>query len=391
MSTVCFINGFVLSDEYACFEKKNVLCEDGKIKALFAPSIKPDADEYVDISGKYLVPGFTDAHTHGKVGYDFNTVSSDKIPEVLMGYAKKGVTSLFPTLASATLDDLLAKGDMICAYKDGQINGARVVGVHLEGKYLNPAKKGAHAEELLSAPNAEDVPLILEHMQLPLHVSAAFELDEGEAFISALTKKGATVGLAHTVADYKTASHLYEKYAISLTHMFNAMPPLHHRDGGAVCVGLTTDMFTELICDGIHVSPEMVKLAYRCKGKDRLVLVTDSMEATDSADGQYMIAGQPVIVKDAIARTLDGALAGSTLNFEAAINNLVKFAGADYPSAITCATANPCKMLNVFDSYGSVTSGKFADLIVSDINDDGFKVEEVYVGAGRHDGLHIIV
>ena len=389
MGTVCFINGYVLSDERPCFEKKNVLCENGRIKSLFPVNVKPDADEYIDIEGKYLTPGFTDAHTHGKVGYDFNTVSADRIPEVLMGYAKKGVTSLFPTLASATLDDLLAKGDAIRAYKNGNIVGARVAGIHLEGRYLNPAKKGAHAESLLAAPNADDVPLIMEHMALPLHVSAAFELDENEEFISALTKQGATVGLAHTSASYAVTEELYEKYNISLTHMFNAMPPLHHREGGAVCAGLASDMFTELICDGIHVSAEMVKLAYKCKGSERLVLVTDSMEATDSADGEYTIAGQPVIVKDSIARTLDGALAGSTLNFEAAVNNLVNFAGADYPSAILCATANPCKMLNVYDTYGSVTAGKVADFIVAKISDSGFAVEEVYVNSGADSCLHI--
>ena len=390
MSTVCFVNGYVLSDEHPRFEKKNVLCENGKIKSIFSEGVKPLADTYVDIEGRYLVPGFTDAHTHGKVGYDFNTVSADKIPEVLIGYAKKGVTSLFPTLASATLEELLEKGDAIRSFKDGKIIGSRVVGIHLEGRYLNPAKKGAHAENLLVAPNADDVPLILEHMELPLHVSAAFELDEDEKFISSLTREGATVGLAHTSASYAETEALYQKYNVSLTHMFNAMPPLHHREGGAVCAGLTSDMFTELICDGIHVSSEMVKLAYRCKGCERLVLVTDSMEATDSADGQYMIAGQPVIVKDSIARTLEGALAGSTLNFEAAINNLVKFAGADYASAIVCATANPCKMLNVFDLYGSISAGKAADFIVSEIGENGFKLEEVYVGAGRDDELHII-
>lgn len=389
MSTVCFVNGYVLSDEHPKFERKNVLCENGRIKSLFPVNVRPDADEYIDLDGKYLTPGFTDAHTHGKVGYDFNTVDADKIPEVLMGYAKKGVTSLFPTLASATLDDLLAKGDMIRAYKNGACVGARVLGIHLEGRYLNPAKKGAHAESLLVAPNADDVPLILEHMGLPLHVSAAFELDDGERFISALTEQGATVGLAHTGAGYGMTESLFEKYNISLTHMFNAMPPLHHREGGAVCAGLTSDMYTELICDGIHVSREMVKLAYKCKGSERLVLVTDSMEATDAEDGEYMIAGQPVIVKDSIARTLDGALAGSTLNFEAAINNLVEFTGADLPSAIVCATANPCKMLNVFDSYGSVSVGKAADFIVADITDNRFKVEEVYIGVGQKESLHI--
>jgi len=382
MSTVCFFNGYIYNNKIPSFEKGALLCDSGVIsKVGFGENIRFDADTMIDLQGNYLTPGFTDAHTHGRAGFDFNTADENAIDTMLESYMKSGVTSVFPTLASATLDSLLTQGRRINARK-GNAKGAHIAGVHLEGRYLNPSKKGAHNPALLTAPNADDVPALLENLALPMHVSAAYELDEDEKFISSLTSAGATVGLAHTSADYKTTMKLYNSYKISLSHMFNAMPPLHHREGGAVCAGLCSDMYTELICDGIHVSSEMVRLAYKCKGSERLVLVSDSMEATDCPDGEYSIAGLPVIVKDSIARTLDGALAGSTLSLENAVNNLVSFSDADIPSAIRCATENPCKMLGIFDKYGSLEEGKSADLIVANITDNKFKINEVYVSCG---------
>ncbi len=383
MSTVCFYNGYIFSDQEPSFKKGAVLCDDGVISAVsFEEGARFEADEYVDLEGKYLTPGFTDAHTHGRSGYDFEAANESEMEVMLTSYASRGVTSVFPTIASAPFDVILRQGDRINSLKDSKKKMAHVAGVHLEGRYLNAAKRGAHATELITAPDKNDVSDIVEHLSLPLHVSAAFELDYDDAFASALTNAGATLGLAHSTANYATALSLYEKYGISLTHMFNAMPPLHHRDGGAVCAGLLTDMYTEIICDGIHVSPEMIALSYKCKGNDKLVLISDSMSATDSPDGEYLLAGQTVIVKDSIARTLDGALAGSTLNFEKAINNLVAFSSADIPSAIKCASANPCKMLGIFDKYGSITTGKSADLIVASIENGVFAIESVYVSAG---------
>lgn len=385
MSTVCFYNGFVYCTDNASFLRGAVLCRNGIIvDTAFSDDAIFSADEMIDLKGKYITPGFTDAHTHGRAGYDFNTASKEQIGIMLKSYKKRGVTSLFPTLASATLSSLCEQGILINDKKKGSPNAAHVAGVHLEGRYLNPKKRGAHNIDLLALPNEDDVPVLLENLSLPLHVSAAYELDKDEKFIKTLTSAGATAGLAHTCADYNTAMHLYGAYNISLTHMFNAMPPLHHREGGAVCAGLTADMYTELICDGIHVSAEMVKLAYKCKGLDRLVLITDSMEATDCPDGEYSIAGLPVVVKDSIARTLDGALAGSTLNLETAVNNLASFAGISIAHAIKCATANPCKMLNIYDKYGSIDIGKSADFIIASIDDNKFKIEDVYVSCGLY-------
>lgn len=382
MSTICFFNGYIYDHKIPSFVKGSVLCENGSIiDILFGEKACFSADTVVDLHGKYLTPGFTDAHTHGRAGYDFNTANTDAIEIMLKSYAKSGVTSLFPTLASAPFDSLLEQGKRIREFTSSE-KTAHAVGVHVEGRYLNPQKKGAHNPELLSPPNADEVAALLQSISLPMHVSAAYELDQDESFIKALRSAGATAGLAHTSADYAKALDLYNKYGISLSHMFNAMPPLHHREGGAVCAGLCSDMYTEIICDGIHVSAEMVKLAYKCKGSERLVLVSDSMEATDCPDGEYSIAGLPVVVKDSIARTLDGALAGSTLSLETAVNNLVSFTDTDIPSALRCATVNPCRMLGIFDRYGSIEKGKSADLIIADITDKKFKVVDVYVSAG---------
>lgn len=383
MSTVCFYNGYIYNDVDASFYRGAVLCEDGFITDISSnPDMRFTADTYVDLEGKYLTPGFTDAHTHGRSGYDFNTASESEMQTMLNSYASAGVTSVFPTLASSTFDDLIAQGRKINALK--KLSGtAHVAGVHLEGRYLNAQKKGAHNPELLVDPAPSDVPALVENLSTPLHVSAAYELDDDELFAKALVNAGATLGLAHTCADYSKTLDLYEKYQISLTHMYNAMPPLHHREGGAVCAGLCSDMYTELICDGIHVSADMVRLAFKCKGSDKLVLITDSMEATDCPDGRYSIAGLPVIVENSIAKTLDGALAGSTLNLEKAVNNLARFADTSISSAIKCATSTPCKMLGIYNEYGSVSVGKHADFIVADVDDQNkaFKIKNVYIDA----------
>ncbi len=384
MSSVCFFGAMILDSVEKRFFRGSLLCENGKISEIYRDENVPaNADETVDLGGAYLIPGLTDAHTHGRDGYDFTSADRQGMMTMLKGYASRGVTSVFPTLASAPFDILLKQGAMIRSLKQCD-EGAHVLGVHLEGRYLNPKKSGAHAHELLATPSADEVDAIVESLGLPLHVSAAYELDADESFIGKLTSLGATAGLAHTEADFATAHRLYEKYRISLTHTFNAMHPLHHRDGGAVCAGFCDDMYTELICDGIHVVPEMVRLTYKVKGADRLVLITDSMEATDSPDGEYSIAGNPVIVKDSIARTPAGNLAGSTLNLLDGVNNLVRFAGATPEEAICCATINPCRMLGIDGEYGSIEKGKMADLLAVGISDSNeISLLEVYTSAKK--------
>lgn len=320
----------------------------------------------VDLGGDILAPGLIDVHTHGRAGGDFNSADAASMTKMSRSYLESGVTSVMPTLASDTLDGLYRSIENISAAKE---QGAEnFIGVHLEGRYLNKKRRGAHAEALLAPLDACEIEkLIIEMKKVgAAHVSAALELDESGEFIKTATENGATLGLAHTDATYAEASRAFESGAVSLTHTYNAMSPFHHRDGGAVGAGLLNNkVYCELIVDGFHVSPEAVAMAYNLK-KDKLVLITDSMEATGMPDGEYSIAGLPVTVKDGKARTCEGAIAGSTLSLIDGVKNLAAFADIPFAEALYHATASPAKMLGVFDRVGSLEVGKTANMLVLD-------------------------
>lgn len=320
----------------------------------------------VDLGGEFLAPGLIDVHTHGRAGGDFNSADVALMTKMARSYLESGVTSVMPTLASDTLDGLYRSiENMGAANMQGAEN---FIGVHLEGRYLNKKRRGAHAEALLASLDADEIEkLIIEMKKVgAAHVSAALELDESGEFIRTAIENGATLGLAHTDATYAEANKAFCNGAVSLTHTYNAMSPFHHRDGGAVGAGLLNDnVYCELIVDGFHVSPEAVAMAYRLK-KDKLVLITDSMEATGMPDGEYSIAGLPVTVKDGKARTCEGAIAGSTLSLIDGVKNLAAFVGITFNEALYHATAAPAKMLGVFDKVGSLEIGKMANMLVLD-------------------------
>ena len=333
-------------------------------------------DEIVDLEGALLAPGLIDIHSHGRAGGDFNTADADMMLKMSRSYLESGVTGIMPTLASDTLEGLYRSIENIAkAQKGGAEN---FIGVHLEGRYLNKKRRGAHAESLLASLNGDEIEALIIEMKKvgKAHVSAALELDTDGSFTSSALKNGATLGLAHTDATCSEAEKAFESGATSLTHTYNAMSPFHHRDGGAVGAGLLNkNVYCELICDGFHVSPEAVKLAYKMK-KEKLILITDSMEATGMADGEYFIAGLPVTVKDGKARTHEGAIAGSTLSLIDGVKNLAGFAEIPFSEALYCATVAPAKMLGVFDTVGSLEVGKLANMLVLD-EDNELNVREV--------------
>ena len=319
-------------------------------------------DEEIDLEGAAVLPGLLDVHTHGCMGADFVSCGEDVLPAMTDFYASHGVTAVMPTLASAPLDEMVASAERMVTFapSDGQ---AALCGVHLEGRYLNPEKKGAHAKHLLAPLCGEE--LARFRMCHPLHVSAAYELDTDGSFCEAALAEGATLGLGHTAANYTQAKLAESRGVTSYTHLYNCMPPLHHRDGGAIAAAFEGEAFAEVICDGIHIAPEMVRLAYRNTGAQRFVLISDSMEATGKGDGNYSIAGNPVVVKDGKALTPEGALAGSTLTVDVAVNQLIDFTGIPLTEAILCATVNPARQIGAFDERGSIEVGKWADLIIS--------------------------
>lgn len=335
----------------------------------------PDA-RVVDGGGCFLVPGLVDTHTHGIAGGDFISASGEKMTEMSRAYLRGGVTSVMPTLASAPLDEMLAAvGRITSAMRDGSDAGI-FRGVHIEGRYLNAAKRGAHSPDLLASLVPDELDVLIGAADGAVHVSAAFEMDADGAFIARARSLGATLGLAHTTANYAQAKLAISRGVNNFTHLFNAMPPLHHRDGGAVCAAFDSDVFAELIADGVHVSPEMVALAYRNKGR-QLVLITDSMEATDCADGEYSIAGMPVTVKNGRAVTHDGAIAGSTLHLLDGVRNLAAFASIPFEHALYCATAAPAKAMGLADRIGEIAVGKRADMLLLDAD---FELCRVWCG-----------
>lgn len=360
--------GRVWLEDHTFAENCDIVVEDGTIAAMGAACREVQAEQTVHLRGMTLLPGLLDGHTHGRIGYDFDSADVEQMKAMKLDYARHGVTAVFATLASAPVEQWLTAID--------RMEKSGYEGIHLEGRYLNVKKKGAHAEHLLAPLDATELEQILKRIHLPCHISAALELDAGGSFAAKALEYGATIGLAHTCATAAEAKRALQNGACSFTHLYNAMPPLHHREGGAVSVALTSEnCYGELIADGMHVCGDMLKLAYRCLGKDRLVLISDSMSATGCADGEYSIAGQPVVVTDGKATLHDGTLAGSTLNLFDGMRNLMRLADVPPADAVACATINPARMLGVDKQLGSIAVGKRADILAVD---DRFVLQKVF-------------
>lgn len=386
----CLIhNALVYNSTMRDFYYGSILVIKGKIAILYRGDVTsaPEGVELYDAESRKVIPGLVDIHTHGRVGGDFNTADAAAMSRMAESYLDGGVTTVMPTLASAPVEDLERSIDLINALRAetaaSEGRQAHVAGTHLEGRYLNVKRRGAHAADLLVNPNAAELEGLLTRMEGARHISAALEQEGGEEFLARALALGATVSLGHSDANFDTASALIAKGVTGMTHLFNAMPPLHHRDGGAVAAGLLSDTaYCELICDGYHIAPHMVKLAFRLAGR-RLTLITDSMEATGCPDGEYSIAGNPVTVKDGKARTHDGAIAGSTLTLWEAVQNLREFAGATLEEAVYAATMAPALEAGLDAEVGSIEINKRADLLILDREDK--RIDRILCGGWWHD------
>lgn len=322
----------------------------------------------IDAAGCYVIPGLIDVHFHGCVGYDFCDGTQEAILEMAKYELENGVTSINPATMTLGEDTLLKIAEAAAAYKKADHKeGAELVGINMEGPFISMEKKGAQNPKYIHKPDTEMFRRLQEASGGLFRLCAvAPEVDGAMEFIDACRDE-VTVSIAHTTADYDTAKEAFDRGARQVTHLYNAMPPFSHRAPGVIGAACDSDCRVELICDGIHVHPSVIRTTFKMFGDDRIVLISDSMMATGKPDGEYSLGGLAVKVRGNRATLVDGgAIAGSATNLMDCLRYAVKTAGIPLASAVKCATRNPAEAIGLSDAYGSIASGKYADLVILD-------------------------
>lgn len=315
----------------------------------------------------YLIPGLIDMHVHGANGYDVMDGTEEALTALCSALAAEGVTGFLATTMTVTNAHLETVLQTI-ATRLPSPDGAAILGVHLEGPFLANAKIGAQNEALTQLPNVDLVTRWQKLAQGAIKVvTVAPELPDAISFIRELRSLGVNVAIGHTNATYAETMEAVSAGCSQATHLFNAMRGITQREPGAAGALLVADkVIAELVCDGIHLHPAIVDLAFRVKGRDRLLLVTDAMRAKCMGDGRYDLGGQEVIVKKGRATLEDGTIAGSTLQLPQAIRHMSEYAHCSLEDAVRMAAYNPARTLGLSDRKGSISLGKDADLVVLD-------------------------
>jgi N-acetylglucosamine-6-phosphate deacetylase len=367
------------------FVNADIVIEDGKFADInYSDSSDNDNQNNMN-SQEVIIPGFVDIHSHGGVGVDIFTADCEELVKMSEYYAQNGVTTLFPTTMSDSHEKIMRMIEEVKKAK--KLAKTDFAGIHLEGPYLNKAKRGAHA--LHSIKNAikdadlnelEEICAAVLDCGLKLHVTLAPEIHGGLETVKFLNKRGATVTLGHTEADAETINQAIGLGAVSFTHLFNAMTGIHHRDAGVAGNAINSPVYVELICDGIHICPEIVSLTARANNIDRIVIVSDSMSAAGLAEGEYNLGQSAVTIKDGkvVLKGTD-TIAGSTANLCGELNNFMKFTGINFEDALLTVTKNPAECVGLYDTKGGIAKGKDADFIIW--RDGGIK--QVYVKGER--------
>lgn len=336
--------------------------------------IANDGKPLVIERGYYAVPGFIDEHTHGGYGFDIMDATYEGLSKLTIDLAREGVTAFLPTTMTATLKETELAIDNATKVKgyieNNNISGAEILGLHLEGPFINKKYKGAQPEKYVLLPN-EDIMndfVKISHNNIR-KVTYAPELDKDFKFINCLIKNKIIPSVGHSDGTFSEIETAIEKGLSSVTHFHNGQSPHNHRNPGVVTAGFTFDeLSVEIICDGIHLHKDTVKAVYKIKGRDKIVLVTDSMEAKGLDDGDYELGGQKVVKRGNEARLEDGTLAGSCLTMIEAVKNIIRFTGCTLEDAVTMASTNPARNLNVIHRKGSLDIGKDCDLLILDSN-----------------------
>jgi N-acetylglucosamine-6-phosphate deacetylase len=343
----------------------DIVVENGKIITIIKSGHIESGTSVIDACGYFIVPGLIDIHIHGANGSDTMDGSPQAIHNMACFIAQNGVTSFLPTTVSASSHDTdtVIKNLVDIPFPS---DGAHHLGIHLEGPYLNPEYRGAHLLNFVRPPDPDEYNHWFEKKIVRL-MTIAPEMNGVSELISAGEKTGVRFALGHSAATYEQTLAVIDHGINQVTHIFNGMPPLHHRNPGILGAVLCQEqIFAQLIVDGIHIHPDLVKLVVKVKGIDRTILITDSIRATGLSDGGYMLGDQTILVKDGIARTPTGGLAGSTLTMDKAIQNTMKFANLSLQQALPMATSVPAAAIGLAKCKGQIIHGYDADLVIMD-------------------------
>lgn len=347
-----------------------------------APAGSLQGDNVLDVAGKYVAPGFVDIHIHGAFGSDFcDCLDGDAQHVTVMSnyLGSQGVTSFLGTTMAFSEEIIGGIFDTVKPYMKQDGNGAVLRGINMEGPFFNKGKKGAQAEKYIIDPDFAMFNRLNERSEHNIRlVDVSPELPGALDFIRGASKI-CTVSLAHTSADYDQAKAGFAAGASHTTHLFNAMPPFTHRAPGVVGAACDDAAHVEVISDGIHLHPAVIRAAFAMFGAERICLISDAMRATGMPNGEYSLGGQKVFMTDGKATLEDGTIAGSATCLADCFRRAVSF-GIPLESALRAATINPAKAAGLFDEVGSITEGKRADILV--LNGD-LQPEAIFIGGNK--------
>ncbi|CCK29257.1 N-acetylglucosamine-6-phosphate deacetylase [Streptomyces davaonensis JCM 4913] len=321
--------------------------------------------QVIDVTGHYVVPGFVDIHNHGGGGASFTSGTVDEVLRGIDTHRRHGTTTLVASTVTGDMDFLAQRAGLLSELAEQ----GDIAGIHFEGPFISPCRKGAHSEELLRDPDPADVRKLIDAARGQARmVTLATELPGGIDSVRLLAEHGVIAAIGHTDATYEQTVEAIDAGATVATHLFNAMPTLGHRAPGPIAALLEDDRITvELINDGTHLHPASLQLAFHHAGAERVAFITDAMDAAGFGDGRYMLGPLEVEVADGVARLVEGgSIAGSTLTLDRAFKRAVTIDGLSVSDAVTALSANPARLLGMSDTIGSLEPGKYADLVLLD-------------------------
>lgn len=358
-------------------EAGDVLIKGSKIHKINPENHEYEKEEVIDAQGLYLSPGFIDVHLHGAGGCDTMDGNIDSLNTISKTVAKYGTTSFLATTMTCAIEDIKKAVEASHKCMREGTEGAHVVGVHLEGPFISPSMIGAQNPNFIAKPSIDTFNYITNgHLEAIKSITLAPEVDGAKELIRYIKEQEIVISIGHSKATYQEAIEGIKCGIGHSTHLYNAMTPLHHREPGIVGAIFDTDITTETISDGIHINYPSLRVAYKQKGLDKVLLVTDAMMACGMPEGKYSLGGQDVFVKDGAARLKEGNLAGSILTLDKAIRNVYKNTNYLLNDIVKMATYNGAVLCKIQDRKGLIKEGYDADLVLFD---DEINIKKVFI------------